>query len=579
MRVNKYHFAHYLLVFVFFVSIVIGQTPVLDEYGNETGMINMNPDPDGEPWIACNLQVTPEVLEKLKRIPEFELPEKYKDREKFPLPEFVYNHEHSEFPTVFNQVASSCSQAAAIGVTYSYEINVLRGADGSSSENRYAYGFTYNFLNEGSSSQGTWYYDGWEIAKEMGIVNLKDFGSLEGGLSSTRWLDGYQKYHNANLGRVTNWYKFSIADEAGMEKMKQWMYDHANGDPKGGYVIFSWGHVFSFGTIASGQPQAGKQYLRSIGGGQTTHAMTFAGYDDRISFDLNNDGRITTDVDLNSDGIVDLQDREKGAVLLVNTWGSNWGDDGVAWVPYSVAVHPTTGIFQTEVFVCEVANHSPKMEYNITISHTSRDKILIVSGFSNDLNASNPDTADTNIFAAAFNYSGGSYPMEGRGGSSTIEIGLDVSEFYDQMTGDSAKFFLIIESVGGSGEVIDFSLMDYTVNPFEEIECPNNNVSINNGTTTLSIKYGRDPTSINPTTSVNTVGLKIRGASGRYAVYSPLNEKSTITISDLKGRILASIETNEKEWRYVPVSISPGVHVVNVTTKRETYVKKVSFVR
>ena len=444
MRRQSFYYATYLLLCTIFLSIVTGQTPVLDEYGNETGMINMNPDPTGEPWIACNLPVTPEVLEKLGNIPEFELPEKYKDREKFPLPEYVYNHEHDEFPTVFNQVASSCSQAAAIGVTYSYEINVLRGADGSSSENRYAYGFAYNFLNDGSSSQGTWYYDGWEIAKEMGMTNLKDFGSLDGGMSSTRWLNSYEKYHNANLGRVTNWYKYSSANEPGMKTMKQWMYDHANGEPKGGFVIFSWGHIFSFGTIAAGQPQAGKTYLRSVGGGQTTHAMTFAGYDDRIEFDLNNDGRITTDVDVNRDGVVDMRDREKGAVLLVNTWGSNWGDDGVAWVPYSVAVEPNTGIFQTEVYVCEVADHSPKLEYKINVFHNDRNNILISSGFSNNLNASSPDTADTNIFAAAFNYSGGSYPMEGRGGSSTIEIGLDVSDFYDRMTGDSAVFFLVI---------------------------------------------------------------------------------------------------------------------------------------
>ncbi len=573
-----YRMKHFLLCTIFF-SIVTGQTPVLDEYGNETGMINMNPDPNGEPWIACNLPVTPEILEKLDKIPEFELPEKYKDREKYPLPEYVYNHEHPEFPTVFNQVASSCSQAAAIGVTYSYEINVLRGADGSSSENRYAYGFAYNFLNEGSSSQGTWYYDGWEIAKEMGAVNLKDFGSLDGGLSSTRWPDGYDKYHNANLGRVTNWYKFSIADEAGMEKMKQWMYDHANGDPKGGFVIFSWGHIFSFGTISSGQPQAGKTYLRSVGGGQTTHAMTFAGYDDRISFDLNNDGRITTDVDLNRDGVVDMRDKEKGAVLLVNTWGSNWGDVGVAWVPYSVAVEPTTGIFQTEVYVCEVADHSPKLEYKINIFNNDRNNILISSGFSNDLNTSSPDTSDTNIFAAAFNYSGGSYPMEGRGGSSTIEIGLDVSEYYDKMTGDSAKFFLVIESEGGSGQVVDFSLMDYTVDPAEEIECPDNNVSINTGTTTLSIIYGREPTPITYTAPEKIQGLKIRERSGGYAVYSPFSEKCRITVSDLKGRVLASIETNGKEWRHIPVSISSGVHVVNIITKSKIYVKKVNFIR
>ena len=53
-----------------------------------------------------------------------------------------------------------------------------------------------------------------------------------------------------------------------------------------------------------------------------------------LSADFNNDGQYTNDVDLNGDGQVGVEDWEKGAVLMINSWGSSYANSGKVWVMY-----------------------------------------------------------------------------------------------------------------------------------------------------------------------------------------------------------------------------------------------------
>ena len=65
-------------------------------------------------------------------------------------------------------------------------------------------------------------------------------------------------------------------------------------------------------------------------------SMTFVGWDDEIQYDFNDDGKFTNDQDINGDGKVDLRDWEKGALIMVNSWGIDWGNGGKAFVMYKL---------------------------------------------------------------------------------------------------------------------------------------------------------------------------------------------------------------------------------------------------
>lgn len=444
-----------LIVLLALFSTVSGQRPILDKDGNPTGLVNLNPDPNGEPWTVGK----PPVITRSRRaaldaIPEIEL---VRGRQ---LPEEIILMENDEFPKVLNQIGGSCAQASGVSYLYSYQVNVMNGVSGTF-DNQMAYGFTHNYLNSGDNSNGSWYWDGWEILQKSGGPTKVTFhDALNGGLSGTRWMNGYDRWHESNNNRVDEMVKMTINSMADIEKIKSWMYDLNGADPlkKGGCVVFSanGGSASSNSTVSSGK-HAGEPLATGLTKNNMNHAMTFVGYSDEVQ-----------------------------AVLLLNSWG-NWENGGTVWVPYTTLVNG--GLYNNEVWGVTVKKHEPKLEYKVKIMNTSRNGVEVTTGFSSDASATAPSI--TSDLGGAFDRCGGSNNMEGRGGSSEIEIGIDVSEYYDQITSGEAKFFLTVSA--NSGTISDFSLLDYTqgATPIEFF-CEETSKNIS-GATTLSIVMSSSP--------------------------------------------------------------------------------------
>jgi hypothetical protein len=248
--------------------------------------------------------------------------------------------------------------------------------------------------------------------------------------------------------------------------MKQWIFDRADGSVPGGVMGFLAWSGQTRDELPSNSPEAGHTIVIdfSTSGG---HCMTLVGYHDGIFFDLNNNGQISDD--------------ERGGFLMVNSYGSNYGTNGRAYVPYKLFLNGSMksssvyGITVTEPF-------KPLLTYKVKITHDRRNAIEIIRGFSTNLSATSPSTTST--YREAFS-DGGSLPMEGKGLSETIEVGLDVTEFLEDISGQRTKFFLQIDSNGGSGEVVSFSVFDYTGGTVKEYVCDQTNVNISNGMNTL----------------------------------------------------------------------------------------------
>ena len=166
-------------------------------------IINLNPDPDGEPWIAGDLpEITPKIQARLDAIPEMALSS---ISSTLVLPEVVDNSQNIFMRPIFSQTGDCCGQASGVGYDFTYEINCVRNISSSILENQYPTHYTWNFLNNGNGS-GSWYYEGWDIIMENGCPNDPTWGGMAG--NSKRWMTGYENYYsgiyNPPLPQVCN---------------------------------------------------------------------------------------------------------------------------------------------------------------------------------------------------------------------------------------------------------------------------------------------------------------------------------------------------------------------------------------
>jgi hypothetical protein len=458
----------------------------------ESGLVNVNPDPSGEPWIAGGIteQEWEQMTAGLPSLKEA-IPGGFGKAAATPTPSRVDNSILPAFRPVFNQKGGSCAMASSIGYVFTYEMNTLRGLASDVLENQYPYDFSYNFCNSGSGSNGSNPSQGYDIAQLCGIPDAKTYGGF--GLGKyTQWISGYDKYYAGMANRSLSQFSIKVNTTAGITQMRQWFNDHGTGSENGGCLVFCYNSSgSSIVSLASGTPEAGKKALVKFGttGG---HAVTITGYDDSVRYDYNNDGKYTNDIDINNDGAVNIKDWEIGAVIMVNSWGTSFGNSGKIYVPYRMGAD-AGGFWSNLVYGMQVGDAvaKPKITYKIALSHDNRSLIRVRAGYAN--NGSATAATGTSIsFGKAFNYAGGAFPMQGIN-SDPIEFGLDVSRFASNLTTSTATFFLIIDSRGGTGTVQKFSLLDYTNGtPPVETVCSEQNIDIPAGTTsavkTLTLK-------------------------------------------------------------------------------------------
>ncbi|MCK9292123.1 MAG: hypothetical protein M0P54_11000 [Bacteroidales bacterium] len=436
----------------------------------------------------------------LSRIPELPMETTTMRRS---LPAVVDNSLLPYMPALVSQSGLECGQSASIGIQFAYELNAKRFVPGNLLENQYATHFTYNFLNAGSDA-GISYYETFEIIKRAGNPNALDYGGMASG-GPSRWMSGYDLYYNAMKNRVENIYSIKTNTEEGIQKLKNWIYDHGTASIAGGMGSFYSQFTSPNATLPSGTPEAGKHVITHWGS-SPNHAMAIVGYNDSIRWDYNGDGQYTNHIDINGDGVVDVRDWEIGGFKMVNTYGntSYWGDQGYSYMMYKTLADNTNagGIWNNQVVIAEVKQtYQPQLTAKIGITYPCRNKIKIMMGVSTNLNANEPEYV---LQFPMFDFQGGCKPMQGNNGNEFIEIGLDLNPLLTYVApNQQAKYFLIVAEDDASntytGMINSFALIDYSGSEPIIITSPESNVPLQNNTITY----------LSLTTSVNYKAIEI----------------------------------------------------------------------
>ena len=401
-------------------------------------------------------------------------------------PEYVNNAETRYFPPVFNQAGGSCGSASRISYMFSYELAAYRDLDGSKPENYYPSHFVWLHTN----SPGMQGKD--DFVVQVGVPSAATyggqtysslFGDQDAGDKDFGWMQGYDKWFEAMHNRMLapKHFPMTLETEEGREAVKNWLWNH-NGDDS-----FKSGGICGIGVASNGVWEkisstdvndkigvTNKYYVRQWGE-TVDHALTIVGYDDRIEFDLDNDGvygEVAAD--------------ELGAWIIVNSWGE-WCNDGLIYCPYAYAGTAfrknsagepefNGDFWQPEIYHVR-KDYRPLRTIKLEMEYSRRSEIALLAGISANIDATEPDATIPFVhFTYAGDGNGGTtnpapgVPMLGRWADGKLhkepmEFGYDLTDLtagFDK--NKPLKYFFIIETKSwarGKGLIHKASIMDY----------------------------------------------------------------------------------------------------------------------
>ena len=412
-------------------------------------------------------------------------------RSEVQLPPFVYNGQDKYFPPIFNQDGGSCGSAAAIGYQFTHEMNSYRDLDASLPENQYPSHFTWLLAYQNSDTEG--------MARSIGIPNVPTyggrtysrlFGSQTHDDPDYGWMQGYDKWYSAMWNKVAYDVTFAPTNTPeGRQELKEWLYNHSGDDTMHGGGVAGIG-VAAYGTWAAIPNSAANKAAGVVGmkyvkawGDTFNHALTVCGYDDRIEFDLDGDGKIG-----------EADEDEVGAWIIANSWGDGWENKGFIYCPYkySYSVGNDTWTWSPGAHIIR-QDYRPLRTIKLLMDYSRRSELLLSAGVSENLNATKPEKT---IVFEHFRYAGNTLgadpapevPMLGRWAdgihSEPMEFGYDLTDltFAVDRTKPLKYFFIVKTKTGaiGNGHIYKASIINY--------EVENDGVEIPFGQTDVEIK-------------------------------------------------------------------------------------------
>jgi len=392
------------------------------------------------------------------------------------LPSRVDNSARPQFPPIYKQKWGACGQFAAVASIFTYEMNVLNGTIADTDATRFPAHFSWNMMNK-AENNGSEAYHGWEVAKRIGVPTARSYGGVRLNKIGV-WPNGYKIWREAMEYRVSG-YRYSPANTIDqLNEARGWLFDRnqpkTDREPVGGLFALD-GRMGELkkvtATIPEGEHAAGEDLWTSWGPSGYGHGITCVGYDDQVGHDVNGDGKITNDLDLNDDGKITLADWERGAYIVVNSWGEKWSKDGRIYLLYRAMIDPTwkRGNYLGRA---EVTRYLPRTTLKLKLAFNDRSDLRITIGAAGDKDAS---SAENEFAPEAFNGwplfgrggHGGHVPLAGPGDDAPIEVGIDLTSLLKDLDSDNdgkGRLFLQLSRANGSeasGELHECAIRRY----------------------------------------------------------------------------------------------------------------------
>jgi C1A family cysteine protease/PKD repeat protein len=379
------------------------------------------------------------------------------------------------FPPISSQGSfGSCGVYSGTYYAMTYMNALARDLDAKTGgdANRLSPKWTYNMVNGGNYTNGSWYYWAYEIGQKNGCATFAEFpynGSTSDPANYRAWSMDPTVWRNAISRRFDQFgYVDGTNTDYGIDQVKQLLIN--------GYILniptyissWQWKTIGNDPATTADDAFAGKNCAYWVNGTSGYHGMTVVGYNDDIW------------VDINGNGVVDTG--EKGAFRIANSWGTGWGEAGFAWMAYDALKNPSavsggpstgrvTGWSPSRAhWVTAQPDYQPTLVAEFTLRHQLRNQLRMSLGIS-DRSRSTPTTTWPSVMINNAKYSSGPYAFDG---STTAVEGTFVLDFTDIApagSGSDYRYYVgMYDSASGSpAELLSYQLIDVSNSDIETV--------------------------------------------------------------------------------------------------------------
>lgn len=418
------------------------------------------------------------------------------------------NSKSKYFPAIGNQgEIGSCASWAMTYLQASYTLNKQRDLDGKDTKNVMSPMWSYNMTNQGANN-GSTLVDVVYVLSNIGAVSIEDVPAY------TTTANRYQ-YGDLHA-RDGLWLKAAEnkMKTAYMVDLKTDLEDTPITSPDdedltaikalldSGEILSCSSYAYKWKTqnieendeVPGNANHVGEQIVTRNDGYQTGgHRIAIVGYDDDIWADINQNGVV--------------EEGEKGAFKIANSWGEEWGNDGCIWFSYD-SVNPVSSVADTSYINLSRGRAVSLMDIVGMTAQPVEEKSNTFAEFT--MNSPSATTVKVDISATNSNgekitygvvpfrssqmyYSVGNFGFDGTknptDGTFTIDLQNVIEGLQPEQIKDYAWEIRFTDTVKDSNELVvkEVKLID-TANQITYASDLMSEVAVNGGTTSVTIK-------------------------------------------------------------------------------------------